>query len=85
MALTFTATGSARPRADGVEIPVVGGVVTVLAEPGDVERLVARCGPGARLTARVTDSGPGWWLAAAARVEGGLDGPPNRPVPPGRS
>lgn len=72
MALTLTVTGPARRTADGVEVPVVGGTATVLCEAPAAERLLRACREGARMEVRLADSGPGWWLATAARVEGGF-------------
>lgn len=76
MGLTFTATGPARRTADGAEVPVVGGTLTVVCGDTEARRLVDGCVDGSRLTVRVSDQGPGWWLAVAARVEGGLEGAP---------
>lgn len=76
MGLTFTATGAARPVAEGVEVPVVGGLLTVACDEREARRLLDGCVDGARVTARVRDQGDGWWLATAARVEGGLEGGP---------
>lgn len=67
MARDFTVLDAPRPERDGtLTIPVAGGEVIVAAKGWSLA--LAEVTPGTRLTARVIDSGPGWWLAKAART-----------------
>lgn len=67
MARDFTVLGPARPERDGtLVVPVVGGDVIIAASGWSPA--LAEVTPGTRLTARIIDSGPGWWLAKAART-----------------
>jgi hypothetical protein len=64
---SMTVIGPAVRRDDAVEVPVVGGVLVVLAVDREADRLLAACVPGVRIDCRITDAGDGWWLASAAR------------------
>jgi len=67
MARDFTVVGPPRPERDGtLTVPVAGGEVIVAAKGWSPS--LADASPGTRLTARIIDSGPGWWLAKAART-----------------
>lgn len=67
MARDFTVLGVPRPERDGtLTIPVVGGDLVVEAKGWSPS--LAEVTPGTRVAARIIDSGPGWWLAKAART-----------------
>ena len=67
VARDFTLVDAPRAERDGsLILPVVGGDVVVEASGWMPSLADAR--PGDRVTARVIDSGPGWWLAGAART-----------------
>lgn len=67
MARDFTVLGPPRLERDGtLAIPVAGGEMVV--EAGGWSPALAEVAPGTRLTARIIDSGPGWWLAKAVRA-----------------
>lgn len=67
MARDFTVLATPRPDRDGtLIIPVAGGDLIVAADGWSAALVDAT--PGTRVTARIIDSGPGWWLARAARA-----------------
>jgi hypothetical protein len=67
VARDFTVVDHPRREHEVLVLPVAGG--DLLVEAGDWRPELLDLAPGSRVTARVVDSGPGWWLAAAIRVD----------------
>ncbi len=80
--VSLTVTGQPVWRDGALEVPVAGGVLVLAVGAAEGDRLAARCRPGARIQPRVVDQGPGWWLARAARIEGGFPADGDRPGDP---